>query len=65
MGRAVAESIIEALMLKPAKPRKKLALGNPRLLAMAMTEAAAYYAVRRSEIPAPRKRLPRRERIAA
>jgi DNA (cytosine-5)-methyltransferase 1 len=65
MGRAVAESIVEALMLKPAKPRMKLALGDPRLLTMTMSEAAAYYEAERGEIPAPRVRSIPRERAIA
>jgi len=65
MGRAVAESIVEALMLKPAKPRTTLALGEPRLLTMTMSEAAAYYEVERGEIPAPRVRSIPRERVIA
>ena len=57
MGRAVAASIVEASQLRPAKPRKRLALGDPRLLNMTMNEAAAYFEVERKDIPAPRVRI--------
>jgi DNA (cytosine-5)-methyltransferase 1 len=55
-GRAVGESLVAALHVRPAVPRRKLSLGDPRLLSMTMSEAAAYYEVGRDQIPAPRVR---------
>ena len=55
-GRAVGESLVAALHVRLAVPRRKLSLGDPRLLSMTMSEAAAYYEVGRDQIPAPRIR---------
>jgi DNA (cytosine-5)-methyltransferase 1 len=65
LGRAVGESLAEALAVRPATPRSKQPLGDLRLLNMTMSEAAAYYEVGRDQIPAQRIRMPRPERIAA
>jgi DNA (cytosine-5)-methyltransferase 1 len=43
LGRAVAAQVLAALGVKPVKPRQELPLGDPALLRMGMTEAAAYY----------------------
>ena len=45
LARAVAGSVIEALGIKPQRPRQKLLLGNPELLAMNMGAAAEYWQV--------------------
>lgn len=50
LGRAVASSIIRALGVKPSKPKAKMGLGDPALLAMNMGEAANYFLVARNVI---------------
>lgn len=65
LGRAVGESLAEALNVRPAIPRSKQSLGDSRLLNVTMSEAAAYYEVGRDQIPAQRIRTPRPEGIAA
>lgn len=65
LGRAVGESLTEALGVRPQKPRLKQPLGDARLLNLTMSEAAARYGVEPDQIPAPRTRTPQRERIAA
>lgn len=56
MGRAVAEVVAEGLEVAPSRPRKKVALGDTRLLNMTMKEAVDYYGVDRADVPAPRLR---------
>lgn len=65
LGRAVAESLVDALALKPLKPRRKLDLGDPHLLNLTMSSAAEHYEVGPDQIPARRVRMPRPEKIAA
>jgi DNA (cytosine-5)-methyltransferase 1 len=65
LGRAVGESIIEALSLAPSKPQSKLDLGDERLLNLTMSQAAAYYEVGPDQIPAKRVRMAHPERLAA
>jgi DNA (cytosine-5)-methyltransferase 1 len=65
LGRAVGESLTEALGVQPRKPRLKQPLGDVRLLNLTMSDAAARYGVEPDQIPAPRTRTPRRERVAA
>ncbi len=48
LARAVASSVIRALGVKPLRPQMVLDLGDPGLLAMGMTEAAAFWDV---EVP--------------
>jgi DNA (cytosine-5)-methyltransferase 1 len=50
LARAVAGSIVKAMRLRPSAPREILDLGNPRLLEMALAEAAEYYGVPSSVI---------------
>jgi DNA (cytosine-5)-methyltransferase 1 len=50
LGRAVASSIIQAIGVVPTKPKGVTKLGDPRLLAMNMGEAAAYFSVSRNVI---------------
>lgn len=45
VARAVAEKLMDALGIVPKRPTRKLALGNPELLSMAMGEAAEYWKV--------------------
>ncbi len=45
LARAVASSIMQAAATKPRASRKQLALGNTELLALNITEAAAYWGV--------------------
>ncbi len=63
LGRAVGESLVEALGVQPKKPRLKQPLGDTRLLNLTMSEAAARYGVEPDQIPAPRTRAPRLERV--
>jgi DNA (cytosine-5)-methyltransferase 1 len=65
LGRAVGESLTEALGVRPQKPRLKQPLGDARLLNLTMSEAAARYGVESDQIPAPRTRTPGLERVAA
>lgn len=46
LARAVATSLIQACDAKPQCPRIKLALGDPNLLAMKMTEASEFWNVK-------------------
>ena len=64
MGRAVAETVVDALKVAPPLPRKRVALGDIQLLNMTMQEATAYYGVDRADVPAPRSR-PAYQRMAA
>jgi DNA (cytosine-5)-methyltransferase 1 len=52
LARAVAESVMRALDVRPRRPREVVALGEPELLAMDMTEAADYW---RIEVPIGRR----------
>jgi DNA (cytosine-5)-methyltransferase 1 len=45
LGRAVASKIIEALGAVAEHPVNRIALGNPRLLTMDMSEASAYFGI--------------------
>lgn len=51
LARAVAGSLIEALNLRPTKPRKRLSPADIRLIAFNMSEAAEYYGVPSNIIP--------------
>ena len=45
LGRSVANQIMHALGRHPERPAIKISLGDPKLLRMEMSEAAAYYGV--------------------
>ena len=45
LARAIGESIIQSLGAKPVKPRKKIVLGNARLLQMDMSQASKFWGV--------------------
>jgi DNA (cytosine-5)-methyltransferase 1 len=50
LARAVAGSIVKAMRLRPSAPKEILDLGNPKLLEMALAQAAEYYGVPASVI---------------
>lgn len=50
LGRAVAGSIVKAMRLRPTAPKEILNLGDPKLLEMALAQAAEYYGVPTSVI---------------
>lgn len=45
LARAVAQSLIAAMGVKPSRPSKPIQLGDPALLRMGMGEAAAHFGV--------------------
>ncbi len=51
LGRAVAAKVAEALDFMPAKANEPINLGDPSLLSLDMSEAAAKYGVRADVIP--------------
>jgi DNA (cytosine-5)-methyltransferase 1 len=55
LARAVAASVMVALGEKPTKPKRMIRLGDPKLAAFNMREAASYFGVDPGVI-APRKR---------
>ena len=58
LGQAIAGTIIRALGVTPIIPQQTLALGDPKLLALTMAEAAKFYGV-------PRDVIPRRRRVSS
>lgn len=64
VGRAAATSILEALGVRPYRPKDELGLGDPSLLTFSMQEAAAHFEVDFDSIPAPRRRGAGRTRLA-
>ncbi len=58
LGQAIAGRIIRALGVSPTVPQQTLTLGDPKLLALTMAEAAKFYGV-------PRDVIPQRRRVAA
>ncbi len=56
MGRAVAAALVKALDVQPTRPRKKLDLGDPKLLTMSAEQARKYYGVHSDDVPAKRTR---------
>jgi DNA (cytosine-5)-methyltransferase 1 len=56
VGRAVGHEVVVALDLEPSVPSKSLALGEPRLVRLSMSEAMAHFGADRASIPAPRTR---------
>jgi DNA (cytosine-5)-methyltransferase 1 len=57
MGRAVARQFILALNVSPARSKRRISLGDRRLLSFTMSQGAEYFGADRSEIPATRKRI--------
>jgi DNA (cytosine-5)-methyltransferase 1 len=45
LGRAVAAQVIIAMGIKPSRPQRTVALGEPKLLKMGMVEAAGFWGV--------------------
>jgi DNA (cytosine-5)-methyltransferase 1 len=45
LARAVAGEIVKAMHLRPSAPKQIVALGDPKLLAMTLGQAAEYYGV--------------------
>lgn len=45
LARAVGESIIKAMRLRPSPPKRIVELGNEKLLSMTLGDAAEYYSV--------------------
>ena len=58
LGQAIAGRIIRALGVSATVPQQTLTLGDPKLLALTMAEAAKFYGV-------PRDVIPQRRRVAA
>jgi DNA (cytosine-5)-methyltransferase 1 len=56
LGRAVGIEIVEALALDPPVPAEAVELGDPTLLGLSMTEAAAHFGATHDELPAQRIR---------
>lgn len=50
LGKAVAGAIVKAMRLRPTEPKEILELGDPKLLEMSLSAAAAYYDVPASVI---------------
>ena len=55
LGQAIAGRIIRALGVSPTVPQQTLTLGDPKLLALTMAEAAKFYGVPRDVIPQRRR----------
>lgn len=51
LGRAVGSEVMKALGIRPRKPKGTLALGDPSLVDLTMSEAAAMFGVPRNVIP--------------
>lgn len=56
LGRAIGEAVIEALALKPVRPKRVVRLGQEELARMTMKEAAAAFGVRADVIPARQRK---------
>ncbi len=56
LGRAIGESIIEALALKQVRPKRIVRLGQEELARLAMKEAATAFGVRPDVIPARQRK---------
>jgi DNA (cytosine-5)-methyltransferase 1 len=65
LGRAVGQSLVEALEVRPDKPQLEQSLGDEELLKLTMSDAATRYEVESDQIPAPRRRTSQIEKIAA
>jgi DNA (cytosine-5)-methyltransferase 1 len=57
LGRAIGESIVEALALKQVRPKRIVRLGQEELARMTMKEAAAAFGVRPDVIPARQRKI--------
>lgn len=57
LARAVGDSIIKALGIKPIKPKQVLRLGDSKLLEFNMAQAADYFDVPRSVIPQRNRKI--------
>lgn len=55
LARAVAASLMEAMERRPARPRRKLALGAPALLALDLSKASEYWEVEKPNSKRDRK----------
>jgi len=56
LGRAVASSVVQALLVTPCKPSKRLRFGDTALLRLNMLDAAELFQAPRQAIPKPRRR---------
>ncbi|MDR1294617.1 MAG: DNA cytosine methyltransferase [Bifidobacteriaceae bacterium] len=56
LGRALGERVVTALGLAPLRPQEALALGDPALLRLTMTEATAQVGARHESVPLSRRR---------
>ena len=65
LGQAIAGRIIRALGVSPTVPQQTLTLGDPKLLALTMVEAAKFYGVPRDVIPQRRRVSPGTRRVPA
>ncbi len=65
LGQAIAGRIIRALGVSPTVPQQTLTLGDPKLLALTMAEAAKFYGVPRDVIPQRRRVSPGTRRVPA
>ena len=57
LGRAIGESIVEALALKQVRPKRIVRLGQEELARMTMKQAAAAFGVRPDVIPARQRKI--------
>lgn len=57
LGRAIGESVIEALALMQVRPKRVVRLGQEELARMTMKEAAAAFGVRSDVIPARQRKV--------
>lgn len=57
LGRAIGESIVEALALKQERPKRIVRLGQEEFARMTMKEAAAAFGVRSDVIPARQRKV--------
>lgn len=56
VGRNVGRRIVDALGIDSLRPTRALELGDPTLLSLSMSAAAAHFGASRDEIPPPRTR---------
>jgi DNA (cytosine-5)-methyltransferase 1 len=57
LGRAIGESIVEALALKQVRPKRIVRLGQEELARLTMKQAAAAFGVRPDVIPARQRKI--------
>jgi DNA (cytosine-5)-methyltransferase 1 len=58
LARAVATEVAEALGLSPRRPGEAVSLGDPALLSVDMSEAAAHYGVPADVVPKRKRMVP-------